>query len=621
MELSEKYYNPYMPWLKVGWALKNTNNCLFWTWMAFSAKSNKFDYNEIQTHRETWLSTNTMDEGLTHKSIEYWIREESPAKFEEIKKQGIGILLENTLSSFEYLMKGCKDWKGKKEVNDEGLDTDMAYLTYHIYKDRYVCVNMSRNIWYKFKDNRWVENQDGCDLQEALSNDIHSLYIDLITQLKSKFVSLVDEVKDEEKVKLEHKKISKRILLSTKVSVKLRSRKNKKNIMHECSVVFFDPEMMEKLNTNPNLLGFKNGVYNLKTHEFRDGLPEDYISLSTGINYVPFNKKNKEHMRIKNEIEDFMYKLFPEDELRKYMWEHAASTLSGLNINQKFNIYTGGGANGKSKFVNLLSKALGTYADTLDIGVVTHKRSGPGRPMPEITKLPGKRYICMDESTKGDTLNEGIIKQFTGGDKVEARGMYNSKMTQFTPQFEFVHTTNNLPEIKARDHGTWRRLRQVPFKTKFVDPNEVPPNNIDPHSGNMIYAKDTTIDEKIEEWAPVFMSLLIDIFKETNGKVHDCDIVMDATNKYRFKQDILGNFIMEMLDNTGEPTDILKKKDVYKEFVEWYELDHNDKPPKSRDLYDAITDKFGESRYNNRYWSGVKIKVSNEDESEEEEEF
>ena len=53
--------------------------------------------------------------------------------------------------------------------------------------------------------------------------------------------------------------------------------------------------------------------------------------------------------------------------------------------------------------------------------------------MPEITKLPGKRYICMDESTKGDILNEGIIKQFTGGDKVEARGMYNSKMTQFTP--------------------------------------------------------------------------------------------------------------------------------------------------------------------------------------------
>ena len=620
MELSEKYYNPYNEWIQVGWALYNTDHCLFWTWMAFSAKSNKFDFGEIENHRATWYNiSDNLEQCLTHKSIEYWCRQESPERYKEIKKNGISYLLENTLSSFEFLMRDAKGFKGKKEVSDEGLDTDMAYLTYHIYKDRYVCVNMGKNIWYKFDNHRWVENADGHDLQEALSNDIHSLYIDHMLKLKQDFCALADE-EDDEKMKSEHKKISKRISLISKVSVKLRSRKNKKNIIGECSIVFFDPEMMERLNVNPNLLGFTNGVYDLKLSKFREGLPEDYISLSTNMDYNPYDEKNSEHVRIKKEIDDFMYKLFPEDELRKYMWEHAASSLSGLNINQKFNIYTGGGANGKSKFVNLLSKALGTYADTLDIGVVTHKRSGPGRPMPEITKLPGKRYICMDESTKGDILNEGIIKQFTGGDKVEARGMYNSKMTQFTPQFEFVHTTNNLPEIKSRDHGTWRRIRQVPFKTKFVDANEVPANNIDPHSGNKVYMKDTTIDEKIDIWAPVFMALLIEIFKKTKGKVNDCDIVMEATNKYRYKQDILGNFICEMIENTGQPNDILKKKGVYKEFVEWYELDHNDKPPKSRDLYDAITDKIGESRYNNKYWTGVKIKSYEEDESENESE-
>ena len=76
-----------------------------------------------------------------------------------------------------------------------------------------------------------------------------------------------------------------------------------------------------------------------------------------------------------------------------------------------------------------------------------------------------------------------------------------------------------------------------------------------------------------------------------------------------------------MLENTGEPTDILKKKDVYKEFVEWYELDHNDKPPKSRDLYDAITEKIGESRFNNKHWSGVKIKSAYDDDSDSEDEI
>ena len=36
-----------------------------------------------------------------------------------------------------------------------------------------------------------------------------------------------------------------------------------------------------------------------------------------------------------------MEQLFPNEELRKYMWEHLASTLIGNNDNQTFNIYTG----------------------------------------------------------------------------------------------------------------------------------------------------------------------------------------------------------------------------------------------------------------------------------------
>ena len=33
----------------------------------------------------------------------------------------------------------------------------------------------------------------------------------------------------------------------------------------------------------------------------------------------------------------------------------------------------------------------------------------------------------MDEPSKGDELNEGIMKQLTGGDEIEGRGMYEKK--------------------------------------------------------------------------------------------------------------------------------------------------------------------------------------------------
>jgi phage/plasmid-associated DNA primase len=43
------------------------------------------------------------------------------------------------------------------------------------------------------------------------------------------------------------------------------------------------------LENKKNLIGFENGVYDIDKDEFRNGRPEDYISLSTGINYVEYN--------------------------------------------------------------------------------------------------------------------------------------------------------------------------------------------------------------------------------------------------------------------------------------------------------------------------------------------
>ena len=56
--------------------------------------------------------------------------------------------------------------------------------------------------------------------------------------------------------------------------------------MIEAKELFYDGDFMEKLDTNPYLLCFNNGVMDFKEKEFRDGRPDDYISLSTNINYI-----------------------------------------------------------------------------------------------------------------------------------------------------------------------------------------------------------------------------------------------------------------------------------------------------------------------------------------------
>ena len=79
---------------------------------------------------------------------------------------------------------------------------------------------------------------------------------------------------------------------------------------------------------------------------------------------------------------------------------------------------------------------LGDYADKMNIALITQKRKSIGGPTPEITKLKGKRFISMDEPSAGDELNEGIMKQMTGGDEMEGRSMYAKEM------LNFIHSLN-----------------------------------------------------------------------------------------------------------------------------------------------------------------------------------
>ena len=68
------------------------------------------------------------------------------------------------------------------------------------------------------------------------------------------------------------------------------------------------------MDSNPYLLCFENGVYDFKTNEFRQGYPSDYITKSTGRNYIKYDENNQKlkklvsalllnkKIRFKNEI-------------------------------------------------------------------------------------------------------------------------------------------------------------------------------------------------------------------------------------------------------------------------------------------------------------------------------
>jgi len=284
------------------------------------------------------------------------------------------------------------------------------------------------------------------------------------------------------------------------------------------------------------------------------------------------------------------------------MWNHLASCLIGGNKNQTFNVYRGSGSNGKSILTTLMSMSFGEYKATVPVTLVTGKRNGIGGTSSEVMQLKGVRYAVMQEPTKDQgRLNEGVMKELTGGDPIQARALYCETET-FVPQFKLVVCTNNLFEVNSTEDGTWRRFRICDFVSKFKDENEVVQDNT-PY----VFPKDKDLEEKLPNWVNVFMAMLVKLAYENQGNVEDCPEVMAARDKYRQGQDLVAAFIAENIEQTGNKEDKIKKKEICQQFKDWCNTAHyGRKMPKGSELCDYLDTKYGKCG-KSCAWTGIRV--------------
>lgn len=599
MALPKTYYSSgsFDKWIRVGWALRNISKQLFIIWVAFSAQADDFSYTSIRDDLwQRWSSFDIRaDHGLTKRSIMYWVKEENPDAYKRILENSVDKVIDNTLEQCIQ----SSDGDSKRRIKGSG-DYDIAVVLHHLYRDEYKCVSIKANIWYRFCNHRWKEIDSGTTLRKEISNTLRDKYVNKQSGILRQLVHIRSNMQQQENEEIANKKIEglkKRMDAIQDIIKRLSQTNDKKNIMTEAKELFFDADFLQKLDQNPYLLCFQNGVIDFKEKKFRRGLPEDYISKCTNINYVTVDPGK--HGTIIEEIHDFMRKLFPNPELHKYMWEHLASTLIGNNMNQTFNMYIGIGQNGKSVLVNLMEHVLGDYKGDVPLTLITQQRTRIGGLSPEVVKLNGVRYAVMQEPSKGDRINEGVMKQITGGDPIQARAPYMPQMVTFTPQFKLVVCLNVFMELYSQDHGTRRRIRVVEFESLFTE-NPVQGDPDKPYQ----YKLDKTIKEKFDYWKEVFASMLVDKVYETNGNVQDCNKVMAASTSYLDRQDFVGEFITEMIEVCETGT--LMKQQLAFEFKEWYSNNFSGRPPNIRDVADVIDKRFG--KIDCGVWRGIRLK-------------
>ena len=524
----------YMDWMKAGWCLHNIDDRLLNAWISFSQLSSKF---EAGLCENLWGHMTHHPDGLGLGSLRRWACQDNPVMYDRIVKECVS---------------------GRVQAAITGLHHDVAMVVKGLYFDRFVCSSIRNNTWFQFEDHRWKMCDSGYYLRRLLSVDIFNRFTDeaMSCNILAQRLSAESHGDQNSDVTVRHTQLTEMYRKLNEVAVRLKSSSFKDNVMRECRELFYKPNFESRLDTKPNLIGFTNGVYDLDNFEFREGGPEDMVSYTT---HYPFVHYDEGHECIQQLLLYFS-QVQPEQPVREYLLRLMGSWLNGNIREERFHLFLGyKGSNSKSICIDLFERTLGDYACKLPIALLTQKRAASNAATSEIARLKGRRFACMQEPSNNETFEVGILKELTGGDKIQARPLYREPI-EFKSFARLALICNRLPAVPSSDGGTWRRLRVIDFPSRFCrDPD---PDN--PHE----FPMDTTIMDKLDSWAPHLMALLIQKYRVycVQGN-REPPAVLQATREYQESQDSVQLFINQTL--RAEAGGEVRVSDLHGMYRDW----------------------------------------------------
>ena len=478
--LSAERAEAYDTWVRVGWALRNVDHRLLDTWIVFSKLSSKYVEGECE---KKW-SKMRMDGTLGIGSIRYWARQDDAATYKRIMDDSLQILVDRCIRS-----------KGNAHF-------DIALVVQNMFKDQFVAVGRNRWFFFNARAHRWDSNMEGQKIRLYLSTDISSKFIDranYYTMRHSASAANMNAEAVEAGVPLDERagipaQDDANIKVLLDIANKLRQATFKVSVLKECETLITDEKFEDKLDSKPHLLGFNNGVYDLSLREFRDGQPDDYISYTTGINYVPYDPNSS----VADEIRRFFRTVHRNPAVERYQWDILASALDGGAKSEKFYVMSGNGCFAPGTEVRMFDGSVKTVENV----VVGDRLMGDDSTPRNVLQLfAGEDEMYRIVPNKGEPFvvnaNHDMVLKMTNLTRIfqaknatRVKGTTESvcKWTVHWPErhverIYYVHSRTFNTELDARRH-----LAQVESQPSFL------------HKGDVVQA---TVQKLLDNWDAV----------------------------------------------------------------------------------------------------------------------
>lgn len=429
--LSTDRADRYMDWMRVGWCLNNIDKSLCNLWVDFSKRSSKFIEGECEKmwSRMTNYSSNKLRIG----SLYMWAKEDNPEGYKQLCGDDVT----------RAIIRAAKS----------GYDADACYILYILYKDMFVCTE--GDVWYMFKSHIWCRQKTADCIYSKMSGDVYNE----VMRLHKFYTEKAKKAKTKEE---EHKNMATRLRT---LAGNFKTVNFKTKMLSDARSLFRDPTFEEKLDSNPDVVAFTNGVLDLTTKVLRPGHPSDFISKNCGYDYIPLDKIHKDDI---DWVETFFRKVFPREDVRLFKLHCFSRCLQGVQESESINIETGSGGNSKTQVFKFLSKAFGDYCVSIPSSMIT-KDHEYNRGDPFLLTIKNSRIIFASEAKRGASFNDGFLKELTGGEALKARFNHGNDVNTIKPTFSFFFMCNDVPNFPGDDGGIARRLRVTRYESKFVD--------------------------------------------------------------------------------------------------------------------------------------------------------
>jgi len=412
----------------------------------------------------------------------------------------------------------------KNKKSYDRTDTGNAHRLYDKYGNilRY---SYNRKKWYIWTGRRWAIDDNG---------EIKKLADNVCQDLKNEAFQMDSEKEQEQALKWANRTANSR---------------GKEAFIKECQHLYDIPTSPDDFDAHEDFLNCQNGVINLKNGEL---MPHDsslMMSKITNCEYDTEKKKPEMWLKFLDDITD------GDKELQRYIQKSVGYSITGSNKEQCAYFLYGMGNNGKSTFLDTIADMLGDYASNTQPDTLMMQGKGGlggGSANSDIARLKSARFVTCEEPTEGVRLNEGLLKQLTGGSKVTARFLYAEEF-EYTPEFKIWIATNHKPTIRGTDVGIWRRIKLIPFEVN------IPKDKVDK---NLKY--------KLRQEFPQILAWAVEgcMMWQKEG-LGEPEKVIEATKEYRQEMDLISAFVEQCIEIDYSTQNKIMASDLFAIYREW----------------------------------------------------